>query len=185
MQLARRQMPILFTDLLKDPAFEIKNRKDIKELYETIKENVKNKKLNLEGHTLPDSFITWIKSVEGDKKLPKTDTDVVDFSLAQDAKYDSWRKSYLIAKNPIFMTQSEKELITHLQTLDKSAQESLAAINASKDDIVATLSDLQANIALFLTYYDKNKTKLKLPDRHTALERVKTKKARTVKAATS
>ena len=46
-------MPILFTDLMRDDAFEIRNRKTLRELYEVVKEAVKAKHLNLEGHTLP------------------------------------------------------------------------------------------------------------------------------------
>lgn len=169
-------MPILFTDLLKDPAFEIKNRTQLKELYGNIKTAVKENKLGLEGHTLPDSLNDWIKEIEGDKKLPKTDTDVVNFSLASDKKYENWRRAYLIAKNPIFMSQSEKELIENLQELETASNNSIALMNGTKDDLVAALSDLQAAVAIFLSNYEKNRSKLKLPDRNVALERIQIQK---------
>ncbi len=178
-------MPVLFTDLLKDPAFEIKNRNHIKELYSSLKMAVKEKKLNLEGHTLPDSLNDWIRSIEGDKKIPKSDTDVVNFSLADDKKYETWRKTYLIAKNPIFMTQIEKELIENLQELETASNNSLSLINGTKDDVVAALSDLQAAVSIFLSNYDKNHSKLKLPDRTLALERVQIQKPSSQKAVTT
>jgi hypothetical protein len=178
-------MPVLFTDLLKDPAFDLKNRNHIKELYSSLKTAVKENKLNLEGHTLPDSLNDWIRSIEGDKKIPKTDTDVVNFSLAEDKKYENWRKVYLLAKNPIFMSQSEKELVENLQDLESASNNSLSLMNGTKDDVVAALSDLQAAVSIFLSNYDKNRSKLKLPDRLVALERVQIQKPSSKKAASS
>lgn len=166
-------MSVTFTDLLKDPAFAVKNRKQIKELYDLIKKLVKEKKLNLEGHTLPASFNDWIVLIEGNKKLPKRDTDVVDFSLAQDKKYESWRKAYLIASNPVLMSQAAKDLLESVQELETASTNSMSLMNGNKDDVVTALSDMQAAIAIFLNTYDKHKTKLQLPNRDTALERIK------------
>lgn len=169
-------MPILFTDLVHNPVFAVKNRKQLKELYEHVKSAVKADKLSLEGHTLPESFNDWISQIEGAGKLPKTDTDVVNFSLALDQKYESWRKSYLMTQNPIFMTQPEKDFIEVLQDLESATSNSLSLINGTKDDVVAALSDLQAAIALFLTHFDKHHKKLNLPDRKLALEQIQIRK---------
>jgi len=171
-------MPTLFSDLLKDPAFEVSNRRAVKELYETVKTAVRAKKLNLEGHTLPTSLNDWIKQVEGDKKLPARDVDVVDFSLAEDKKLDKWRKTYLASKNPVLMSQGAKNMLEAVQELETANKNSMTLMNGNKDDVVAALSDLQAAVYLFMTTYDKVSSGLKLPERSTPLERVKIGKAK-------
>ena len=176
-------MPTLFSDLLQDPAFEIKNRRAVKELYETVKTAVKAKKLNLEGHTLPTSLNEWIKMVEGDKKLPARDVDVVDFSLTEDKKLAKWRKGYLASKNPVLMSQGAKQLLEAVQELGAANQNSMGLMNGNKDDVVAALSDLQAAVYMFMTAYDQVQSKLKLPERSTPLECVKIAKTRAAKAS--
>ena len=171
-------MTILFSELIRDKAFNIKNRKALKEFYDTTKNAVKAKKLNLEGHTLPVSLNDWFSQIEPDKPLPKRDTDVVDFSISEDKKYHNWRKAYLIAQNPIFMNQAEKNLVESLQALENANTNSIELMNGSKDDLVTALSDIQAAISILLTTYDSNKKKLALPDRTVALERVKIGKAK-------
>ena len=166
-------MPILFTDLMRDDAFEIRNRKTLRELYEVVKEAVKAKHLNLEGHTLPTGFNTWLAELEPDKKLPARNTDVVDFSLADDKAFATWRKRYLSEKNPIYLSSGAKELLQTVQELDATSTASMTSINGTKDDVVAALSDLQAAVYMFMTSYDKVQKGLNLPERGVALERVK------------
>lgn len=177
-------MPTLFSDLLKDPAFEVTNRRAVKGLYETIKTAVKAKRLNLEGHTLPTSLNEWIKLVEGDKKLPARDVDVVDFSLAEDKKFDKWRKTYLAGKNPVLMSAGAKSLLEAVQELETANKNSMGLMNGNKDDVVAALSDLQAAVYMFMTTYDKVGGGLKLPERSTPLERVKVGKPKKAKTTT-
>lgn len=166
-------MPVLFTDLMRDEAFEIRNRKGLRELYEHVKDAVKTKKLSLEGHTLPASFNDWLRELEPDKKLPTRDSDVVDFSLADDKALATWRKTYLSEKNPVYMSSGAKELLQTVQELDSASSASMSLMNGPKDDVVAALSDLQAAVYMFMTSYDKVQKGLGLPDRKVALERVK------------
>lgn len=170
-------MPILFSHLLTDPAFAIKNRRDIKTFYDQVKSDVKANKLTLEGHTLPLGMNDFIRLVEGDKKLPARDSDVVDFSLAEDKKYASWRSSYLAEQNPVYLSAQAKDLLQSVQELDTASSSSMSLMNGTKDDVVAALSDLQAAVYMFMTSYDKVQKGLGLPERTTALERVKLKKA--------
>ena len=81
------------------------------------------------------------------------------------------------------MTAPEKELVENLQELESASNNSLTLINGTKDDVVAALSDLQAAVSIFLSNYDKNRNKLKLPDRAVALERVQTQKVNAKKPA--
>lgn len=170
-------MPILFTDLMRDDAFEIRNRKSLREFYEVVKEAVKTKEVNLEGHTLPTSFKAWLAELEPSKKLPARDTDVVDFSIADDKALASWRKRYLSEKNPVYLSSGAKELLQTVQALDAASTVSMSSINGTKDDVVAALSDLQAAVYMFMTNYDKVQKGLNLPERGTALERVKLAKS--------
>ena len=166
-------MSILFSSFLKDSAFEVKNRRDIRELYETVKGAVKDEVLQLEGHTLPASFNDWIRQVEGDKKLPKRDVDVVDFSLADDKKYAAWRNNFLQSKNPVVLSQGAKDLLEAVKDMDTANSASMTLMNGTKDDVVAALSDLQAAVYMFMSTYDRVGGKLALPERDTPLERVK------------
>ena len=171
-------MPVLFTDLMRDEAFEIRNRKGLRELYEHVKDAVKTKKLSLEGHTLPTGFNSWLAELEPDKKPPARDSDVVDFSLADDKALAAWRKAYLSEKNPVYMSSSAKDLLQAVQELDSASNASMSLMNGPKDDVVAALSDLQAAVYMFMTSYDKVQKSLGLPDRKVALERVKIAKSK-------
>lgn len=166
-------MAILFSDLIKNEAFEIKNRKRLRAFYERVKTDVAAGRLKLEGHTLPTTFNTWLGIVEPNKKPPAKDADVVDFSLKDDAKFAGWRKSYLSEQNPVYLSAAQKELLERVQELEAVSKTSMDLMNGTKDDVVAALSDLQAAVYMFGASYDKLQKSSDLPERSTPLERVK------------
>jgi hypothetical protein len=185
-------MPITFAELLVDKTFAIKNRRDIKAFYEAVKQAVKSKKLRLEGHSLPVSLNDWIRRIEGDKKSLGRDLDVVDFSLADDKKFQGWKRAFLeeLAKTreahkTISLSQSAYDLLLGLKALQEANHSSMQLMNGNKDDVVAGLSDLQGAAYMLLSSYDKVRESLKLPLREVALERVKIKAPKPAKAPVS
>lgn len=178
-------MPVTFSSFLTDEAFDIKNRRDLKLLYERVKADVAAGDLGLEGHTLPTTLNTWLKTVEGDDKLLSRDVDVVDFSIADDKKLTAWKKSYfgelnraIAAKKTVYASQEARDLLEGVQELEQANANSLNLMNGTKDDLVSGLSDLQGAVYLLLGAYDGAREKLKLPARDTPLESVKVRQAK-------
>lgn len=170
-------MPIRFSDLLADEAFGVRNRRDIREFYDAVKDAVAEGSVNLEGHSLPTTLNAWIARVEGDGKMLKRDTDTVDFSLADDEALASWRERWLAARTPkpktVYTSASAHALFERVKALEEVNRASLAATNGKKDDLLSALSDMQAAAALLLQCYDRVRTPLKLPDRELPLSAVK------------
>ena len=179
-------MPVTFSSFLQDEAFEVKNRRDLKALYERVKTDVAAGELTLEGHTLPTTLSVWLERVEGNGKRLSRDVDVVDFSLADDKKLVAWKKSYLgelhkerAAKKTVYTSQAARDLLSSVQELEQANANSLNLMNGTKDDLVSGLSDLQGAVYLLLNAYDGARDKLKLLERGTPLESVKVRQART------
>ena len=178
-------MAITFSALLKDKSFGLKTKKDIKELYDLVREEVFSKRLNLEGHSLPTTMNEWITLVEGDKKLLKRDVDVVDFSLANDEAYSAWKKALLRkrkeaveASKTIYVSKPSHDIFVRIKELEQTQEASMQYMNGKKDDLVAALSDMQAASALLLQTYDKVAKSFKFPPRQMALTRVKVRKGK-------
>jgi len=178
-------MPITFSDLFRDEAFEVRNRRDLKAFYELVKETVKRGDLTLEGHTLPTTMNEWIRQLEDDKILPKREQDVVDFSLAEDEAFKKWKKAYLgelrkarLASQTVYVNQAAKDLVESVQTVSDANARSLEMTNNKKEDVLAALSDLQGAVYMFLNSYDGARAKLKLPDRTLPLEVFKVRQAK-------
>ena len=178
-------MPVTFSSFLQDETFEVKNRRDLKALYERVKTDVAVGELTLEGHTLPTTLNVWLKTVEGDDKLLSRDVDVVDFSIADDKKLTAWKKSYFgelhkerVAKKTVYTSQAARDLLSSVQELEQANANSLNLMNGNKDDLVSGLSDLQGAVYLLLNAYDGARDKLKLPARDTPLESVKVRQAK-------
>ncbi len=178
-------MPVTFSSFLEDEAFEVKNRRDLKALYERIKADVAAGELTLDGHTLPTTLNVWIERVEGGDKLLSRDVDVVDFSIADDKKLAAWKKSYFgelhkerAAKKTVYTSQAARDLLEGVQELEQANANSLGLMNGNKDELLSGLSDLQGAVYLLLNAYDGARDKLKLPARDTPLESVKVRQAK-------
>ncbi len=178
-------MPVTFSSFLQDEAFEVKNRRDLKALYERVKTDVAAGDLNLEGHTLPTTLNVWLERVEGSDKLLSRDVDVVDFSIADDKKLAVWKKSYFgelhkerVAKKTVYASQAARDLLSSVQELEQANANSLNLMNGTKDNLLSGLSDLQGAVYLLLNAYDGARDKLKLPARDTPLESVKVRQAK-------
>jgi hypothetical protein len=157
-------MPITFSELLDDPALGVKHRRDIKRLYDAAKAAVRAGALTLEGHSLPASLNAWIARAEGEAKLPKTDTDVVDFSFADDDRLRVWRDAQT-PKPKTRLSRDAHALLIGVRDLAEASRASLAMTNGKKDDVLAALSDLQGAVYTFLDTYDGVRDTLKLPAR--------------------
>lgn len=184
-------MPITFSSFLNDESFEVKNRRDLKALYERVKAAVAAGELNLEGHTLPTTLNTWLRLVEPNEKPLSRDVDVVDFSLADDKKLAAWKKGYLgelskerAAKKTVYASQAARDLLASVQELTAANANSLSLMNGNKDDLISGLSDLQGAVYLLLGAYDAAREKLKLPARDTPLGSVKVRQAKVKETST-
>ncbi len=176
-------MPVAFSEVLQDETLGVRNRRDLKRLYDLAKAAVAEKRLTLEGHSLPESFNAWLARLEGETKLPKRDVDVVDFSFADDEKLGRWKAS-LRPEPPQpkrVLSAAAKDLLGSVQALEQVNRASLGMTNGKKDEVLAALSDLQGAVYSFLEGYDEVQEGLKLPERSLELSNVQVrapKKAR-------
>ena len=166
-----------FSQLLSDDAYKIANRRDLKRIYDDVKNAVRDNDLTLEGHTLPTTMNAFIEQVEGKKDALSRDYDVVDFSLANNGKLKRWRDRYLLRDKQVFVSAEAKELFENIKQLEGASERSMQSTNGKKDDLLTALSDLQAAAALALQSYDKVRERFKLPDRGLAVEQVKVRKS--------
>jgi hypothetical protein len=171
-------MAVRLSDLVRDEAFGVRNRRDLKGLYDAVKRAVKDGQVQLEGHSLPVSFNEWLDIV-GDKGKPLTrDVDMVDFSLAQNDAFTAWRETFMKAKHPerhkpVFMSEASKFFLERVKHLDDVRAESMLRGNMKKEDVVSILSDLQGAVSEFLSAYDEASETMRLPRRDLPLEQVR------------
>ena len=177
-------MPVRFSDLIKENAPQIRNRRAIKRFYEETKGAVQQGELNLEGHSLPTTMNTWIRLVEGEGKERASDYDVVDFSFADDDALKRWRAARLEeqesakGRKTVYLSESGRELLERVKGLEAAREESLLRGGSKKEDVVSALSDLQAAVFEFMATYDEVQGALRLPARGLELARVKVRKSK-------
>lgn len=177
-------MSVTFSELLQDEQLGVKTRRDVRRLYDAAKLAVSEKRLTLEGHSLPTTLNRWIAQVEGKTELPKREVDVVDFSFAEDDKLSRW-KADLSPEPPLrkrVMSAAAKDLLESLKALEQANSESLAMTNGKKDDVLMALSDLQGAVYSFLESYDQAQEGLRLPERGLELSQVQVRQSRKKKA---
>lgn len=178
-------MPITFTELLRDEALRVSNRRDVRSLYDEVKRAVREGELDLEGHSLPTTLNAWIREVEGKGKELKNDVDTVEFSLAENAALKRWRQAQAreaergdASARSVYVSPNSHALFDRVKELERANEASLGVSNGKKDDILGALSDLQAAVGLFLHTYDGVRGALKLPDRALPADKVKVRKKR-------
>ncbi len=182
-------MPVRFSTLLRDDSMEVRSRHELTRCYQSVKRAVHEGGLKFEGHSLAATFNHWLALLESEPPL-KTDRDVVDFSLADDAALARWKDHWRQragSRRRRTVSANAFELFSQLQDLETaySAGMAVEVSNGKKDDLQAALSDLQAAVALLFGSYDKVQAGLRLPDRQLPREalRPRTRKKRTRKEA--
>lgn len=169
-------MAVRFSELITDPRFGVKSRRSLKALYNEVREAVREGRLNLEGHSLPTTMNAFIEALGGRVKPLAADSDVVDFSIAEDEKFEAWAGGRLgtrVRGKTTYVSAPSRELLHGIQGLERAREASMLKGSAKKEEIVSHLSDMQAAISEFLSTYDNVRRQLKLPDHRLDLGRVK------------
>lgn len=174
-------MATRFSELIQDKAFGVTNRRTLKAFYAAVREAVKEERLNLEGHSLPATLNEWLEHLAGDHKPLASDQDVVDFSIAEDEKFEAWRGSLARerqgGRGSLYLSESSRDLLQAFQTLRRAKDESMVGGSAKKEDLVSALSDLQAAVSEFMSAYERVRGPLRLPDPGLELSRVRVRGA--------
>jgi hypothetical protein len=169
-------MAVRFSELIADPRFGVKSRRSLKALYGEVWEAVKEGRLNLEGHSLPTTMNAFIEALGGRVKPLAADSDVVDFSIAEDEKYEAWAGRRLGSRTrgkTTYVSAPSRELLGAIQELERAREASMLKGSAKKEEVLSRLSDLQAATSEFLSTYEGVRHQLKLPDYRLDLSRVK------------
>jgi hypothetical protein len=172
-----------FSELIRDSAFGVGNRRTLKAFYGEVREAVKAGRLVLEGHSLPATMNEWLSRLEGEHKPLAKDQEVIDFSLAEDDKFAAWRagrsqgRGAAGRRGSLYLSEASRDLLQDVQALAGAKDSSMVGASSKKEDLVSALSDLQAAVSEFLSTYERVRGPLRLPDPALELSRVKVRKA--------